>query len=79
MIPHKVPQKVTMGYMRGSQKGTSRGTEGVGGEAPPPRGSKSYTTVKTLNPQKIFDFENMKNFLKGDGLEKFSKSTTRSR
>ena len=41
--------------------------------------TKSYTIVNTLNPQKFFDFESMKNFLKGDGLGKFSKSTTRSR
>ena len=55
--------------------------EGVGGGGYPlpPRGSKSYTIVKTLNLQKNFDFESMKNFLKDDGLGKFSKSTTRSR
>ena len=47
--------------------------EGGGGEPPPPpQGSKSYTIVKTLNLQKNFDFESMKNFLKGDVLGKFS-------
>ena len=40
--------------------------------------SKSYTIVKTLNPQKILNFETMKNFLKGGGLGKFLKSTTLS-
>ena len=48
--------------------GTSRGSEVGGG---PPRGSKSYTFVKTLMVQKFFDFDTMKNICKGDGLRKF--------
>ena len=42
------------------------------------QGSKSHTIVKTLKMQEYLDFETMKNFLMGDGLGKFSKSTSRS-
>ena len=47
--------------------------KGVGGGemGDPPRGSKSYTIVKTLNPQKFFDFESIKFFLRVMDLENF--------
>ena len=67
----------TLGVHEGVPSGYHKGFGGGG--YPPPRGSRSYTIVKTLKMQKIFDFESMKNFLNGDGLGKFSKSTTRSR
>ena len=60
-------------------KGVCEGWWRVEGGPPPLRYRKiteSYTIVKTLNPQKFFDFETMKNFLKGDGLGRFLKSTT---
>ena len=60
----RVHKGVPSGYLKGV----------VGGGGDPPRGSKSYTIVKTLNLQKFFDFERMKNFLKVNGLGKFSKS-----
>ena len=43
-----------------------------------PKGSKSYTIIKTRMVQKYFDIVTMKKFQKGDGVGKFSKSTTRS-
>ena len=57
--------------------GTSKRFEvGRGGEAPlPPSKVKVIHHRQTLNLQKNFDFERMKNFLKVDGLGKFSKST----
>ena len=59
---------VSMIDLRNCQVGISRWSEVGGGTPLPPRGSKSYTIVKTLNLQKILNFETMKNFLKGVGL-----------
>ena len=52
---------------------TSRWSEVGGGGVPPSPTfeSKSYTIVKMLNLQKLFEFESVRNFLKYDGLEIF--------
>ena len=43
-----------------------------------PKGSKSYTIIKTRMVQKYFDIVTMKQFHKGDEVGKFSKTTIRS-
>ena len=65
---------------------------GEGGTPLPPQDPKIFQVLNFLRKffdliqsrqnaesAKQFDFESMKIFLKGDGLGKFSKSTTRSR
>ena len=54
------------------------GGEGGGGYPPPPSKVKVIHHRQNAKSAKNFDFESMKNFLKGDGLGKFSKSTIQS-